>query len=663
VKAADNGFQKGASHYRFGLESYTNNLNCCGVIYSYSDTESLNPAPSKADKERAKRYKMIVKNLEKQYKKATVYWNSAPDGKKFVAIRISVQNNCFKYGVADETGQVILEPKYSQCWYCPSINKGVEKIPVEVSWKEKGQSDKHYVKKTMNLWHDEARGTFLATTGDKWEIISHTGSVLAESSEYDVTYYHGYLLFGAEETSREYWPGGIFTEQNDDKVALRIHARETYDPSAPSDAENKKYNPYHVYTTDGKLVVAGTGFLYIDDFDGGTNAFHYGTRDADRQYRSGVYFHGEQPRQIPPYFSSVKFDSERGKWMVRQQRLRDYEDYDPAKHNGINYFDEGERLFYVGGKKPENSHYLENGWEYDDAINFYTQVMQQGDVASRPWSIYYWIAALNNKLGAEMISNNLDVGYLEDLSQNMYDYANKHLDKTKSSLAVCVQTFPQLLALLDAYDKLDTQHLFSEDEVNLRKDLTRNVESSNKCQQRLDAALLTFDERVAKYEKKQAEIAEGARLLAEEQARREQAEAEERARLQQAQAQQQQQQQAANVNFSLQILNMFNQNLQAGMNSSTTRQNTTVNRNATSGGYNSTSSDSGTASSRTKKTVKKQVTCETCHGNKKCNICKGTGKSRATYKNGEHKPCDACNGTGHCYICDGKGYKIRYETE
>lgn len=643
AEAADNGFQKGAKHYRFGLESYTNNLFSCGVIYDYSATARLDDKQKKEYyNQLGKKYKTVIKSLEKKYKKSDVYVIQAPDGKDFMAIRIPVTQSCYKFGVADEMGQVILEPKYSQCWYCPSLRKETELFTVEVSWKEPEQKESSYVKKDMHLWHDEAQGTFVATEGDKWQIVSFTGTVLAETTEYDLTYYHGYLIFGPEETSREYWPGGIFTEQKGDKVAVRFVGRGEY--------ENK---PYHVFTTDGKEVVKGKGWVYIYDLMDGTNAFQYGTRDADNLYRCGVRFLGEQPKQIPPYFSSVKYDSGQGQWLVRPQRLRTFEAYNPQKHNGISYLDEGERLFYVGGKKPANAGHLDNTWFYDECIHYYSQILQKDELAAKPWALYYWVAALNEKLGAEMISNEIDISYLEDLSKEMYDYAQKNLEQMKVSVATCAQTYPQLLPLLDAYDKLDPQQMFADDEVTLRNNLTTRIKLAQQYQQRLEAALLTLDNRISAHKEHKAEIEEASRQMLLEQTQREQEETKELER----------QRQAVDANFGLQILNMFNQTLQMGMNSgTTTRQRNTFNRSANTGGGTYSSSSDGTTS-HTKRTVKKQITCDTCHGSKKCNICKGSGKSKATYKNGGNKPCDACNGSGNCYICDGQGYRIRYETE
>ena len=347
--------------------------------------------------------------------------------------------------------------------------------------------------------------------------------------------------------------------------------------------------------------------------------------------------------------------------MVKEQELRNAEPYDASKHTAIHYFDEGERMFYVGGKKPNGNNGLTAKWFYDDAINYYSQIVTQNDIVAKPWALFYLVKALNEKLGADMISNSIAVEYVENLSENMYNHEMKHMEETMTSMDVCAQTYPQLVALLDAYDKIDQGQISAESVEKLRKSLLQRVKSSQSYKERMNVALESFHERVTKYEEKQAEIAADAQELYEQQQREQEAE---QARLAQEAAERQQQQQQNNANMGLMILDMFNQNLQAGMNSNTASTRSRVISNANTGTTTSFYSDSSSDSSgHTKRTVKKKITCDTCHGNKKCTVCKGSGKSKATYKNGEHMQCDACSGSGECFICDGKGYKERYETE
>jgi hypothetical protein len=42
--------------------------------------------------------------------------------------------------------------------------------------------------------------------------------------------------------------------------------------------------------------------------------------------------------------------------------------------------------------------------------------------------------------------------------------------------------------------------------------------------------------------------------------------------------------------------------------------------------------------------------CSSCHGDKKCSVCKGTGNIEFL-----KKQCEICEGTGVCQACDGSG--------
>jgi len=640
-----NGVQPSSFHFR---GDFKGNNNSHGQIFYFKQPTDF--------KTRQKMCKDAIKKVEKLYKKAGIWAEETSDGRMILIIRVQTSEDSFKFGIADHQGQVILEPNYACCYYCPSISKGMEEIPTKPLWREKGQTDSHFADKTFSLWHDETPASILASDGEKFILFSMEGTKLAEIPDFwSMTYFHGYFLFGVSDND-------IASQQFEQTLAIRAQGGEQYKSGLP---EGQKYRPYQVTTSDGKPVARGEQSLYIYNNIQGTNAFQYYVRDDDGILRTGAAMWGEQKGNIPSYFTSLDYDDENGRWMVKEQKLRDAVPYDADKHTGIHYFDDGERMFYVGGKKPKDHKGLKDEWFYDDAISYYSKIVTQNDIVTKPWALYYFVEALNEKLGAEMISNENAVEYLEDLSKNMYNYEMKHLQETLSSLEVCSQTFPQLVTLLDAYDKIDNSHMFSEKETTLRNKLTQRVKSSQSYKERMNTALETFYDRVTKYEAEKVEIAAAAqelyeqqqRELAAEQARQEQEEAERR-------LQQQQQQQNANANLGLMILDLFNQNLQAGMNSNATTNRSRVNANPYAGSTTTTSASSSSDSfSPTKHTVKKQVTCDTCHGNKKCTICKGSGKSKATYSNGEHKQCDACSGSGQCFICDGKGYKIRYETE
>ena len=640
-----NGVQRSSFHFR---ADFKGNYSSHGEITYYQQPDDY--------KTRQKNNKQAIKKVEKIYKKADIWAQETSDHRIILVIRVPIGSDNYKFGIANDQGQVILEPNYACCYYCPSISKGMEEIPTKPLWREKGQTDSHFADKTFSLWHDETPASILASDGEKFIIFSMEGTKLAEIPDFwSMTYFHGYFLFGVSDNV-------IASQQFEQTLAIRAQGGEQYKSGLP---EGQKYRPYQVTTSDGKPVARGEQSLYIYNNIQGTNAFQYYVRDDDGILRTGAAMWGEQKGNIPSYFTSLDYDDENGRWMVKEQKLRDAVPYDADKHTGIHYFDEGERMFYIGGKKPSGHNGLTAEWFYDDAISYYSKIVTQNDIVTKPWALYYFVEALNEKLGAEMISNKLSVEYLEDLSKDMYNYEMKHLQETLSSLEVCSQTFPQLVTLLDAYDKIDNSHMFSEKETTLRNKLTQRVKSSQSYQERMNTALETFYDRVTKYEAEKAEIAAAAQELYEqqqselaaEQARQEQEEAERR-------LQQQQQQQNANANLGLMILDLFNQNLQAGMNSNATTNRSRVNANPYAGSTTTTSASSSSDSfSPTKHTVKKQVTCDTCHGNKKCTICKGSGKSKATYSNGEHKQCDACSGSGQCFICDGKGYKIRYETE
>lgn len=324
--------------------------------------------------------------------------------------------------------------------------------------------------------------------------------------------------------------------------------------------------------------------------------------DEGANIRNGCMLLTDPSVVVPAIFAEVTHKSD-GTWMVKRTSNSPAEVWQPNLTPDQIYRDEGERLY-------EN-------WKSEEVIQYYAS-----EGVGAPWAKFFTGASLcrlaNIKLaGISNFRNQVNIG------QTAIDIPQIDFQTTYNQLNMGIN-------LLQLYKETDTFYAAKADEIIADTRETMDKLEQGHYQQELSSLINQLEQNKA--------------------------EAYNRYVVQQQQQQQQLQQAAAFMNT---LLN----NIQSGMNKSSNLQRSNVRHSNTTSIGISNSSNTEESSSSAKKVVEKHNTCSTCHGNKKCSVCKGSGKSKATYRDGSPKQCDACSGSGECFICDGKGYKVRYEYE
>lgn len=306
----------------------------------------------------------------------------------------------------------------------------------------------------------------------------------------------------------------------------------------------------------------------------------------------------KRPDVIVPCIYEQVTEKGDGKWVVKLNRTSKEEIWNPAGYKTMTYRDEGEKFF--------------DQFQYQKVIDYYAN---EGVGAS--WAKFFSGTSLVRMANSS----------LKKLSDFATDVRIGYYD-TKIPTADFQLIYNQLYIgrnLLEIYQKQDSEF----DSL-----ATISIKDCSELMEKLEEGVpqREYSESCSKLQELQAEAY--ARQQEELRAR----------------------QQAA-TQFAA-TMNTLMSNIQSGINRSQTPYRKTTN---SSKNTLSRATSDNTNSSAHKQVVKKQITCNSCNGDKKCSVCHGSGKSKASL-NGK-QTCDACSGSGKCFICDGKGYKIRYEAE
>lgn len=331
----------------------------------------------------------------------------------------------------------------------------------------------------------------------------------------------------------------------------------------------------------------------------------FGTRCNTAKWVDNILKHGgmnlRQPGVVVPCVYEDVSQNADGQWMVKLNRTSKPELWNPGAPATLTYRDEGEKLY--------------DQFRYDDVVKYYTTVG-----VGAPWAKFFTASSLYHQ-ASYMLSK------VNDFHSNVVTYKEANAEVPVLDFQQVYNQLDLAASLFELYMQMDSE--FKEETAQELKWCRNNMKdlAEGGPQSKYNEAVNTQ-----------------AQLRAESLARQ-QAEQRERA--------------AAAQQFANTMSTLLN-NIQAGMNTSSVSAGVGTGRNVSS---NAAATSSGQAERQYKKSVKKQVTCQTCRGNKKCSVCKGSGKSKARYNNGELKMCDACNGSGECFICDGKGYKETWVAE
>ncbi len=330
----------------------------------------------------------------------------------------------------------------------------------------------------------------------------------------------------------------------------------------------------------------------------------FGTDCNTSKWVDNILKHGglnlKQPDVVVPCVYEEVSQNAEGKWLVKLNKTSKQEVWTSASPTTLTYRDDGEKYF--------------DQFQYDDVISFYAN-----EGVGAPWAKFFTGTSLYRK------ANDL----LNSVHKFNFDVVGGKDMNVEVPVIDFQQVYNQLCFaknLLELYIQMDSEFVsLAANDIKWSQDWIEKLEAGS-VQNEYNEALNTLQQLKAE-------------SFAQQQARQREYE--------------QAMQQFTNT------MNALMNNIQSGMN--TSRHTTGSMTRQSASGVSGVSG--GQTEKQYKKSVKKQVTCSTCGGNKKCTVCRGTGKSKATYSNGEHKSCDACSGSGKCFICDGKGYKEHWEAE
>lgn len=304
-----------------------------------------------------------------------------------------------------------------------------------------------------------------------------------------------------------------------------------------------------------------------------------------------------QPDVIVPCIYQEVSQGQDGKWIVKKNENSKKEVWNPASPKTMTYRDEGEKLF--------------DQFQFQKVIDFYAN-----EGVGAPWAKFFSGTSL-----LKMASFTL-----RSLDRFAFD-----VNSGKSDIEIPAADFQLIYNQLDNGKNLLEVYKMQDSEFD--SIATNGIKDCSELMAKLEKGIpqKQYSDACSKLQQLQA----------------------------QAYARQQEQLRArrqAAAQFAATMNNLMT-NIQSGMNSNRTIRKSSASSTVQSGA----ASESNGASVKQKEVVKKQVTCSTCNGDKKCSICHGSGKSKG--KLNGNQTCDACSGSGKCFICDGKGYKIRYVAE
>lgn len=262
-----------------------------------------------------------------------------------------IENKDKRLGVVDDRGWLIVPMEYDMIVYLPPVEEGCSKIRC-TDIQGNSLPGKFY-----EIYHAKAGGSFFASTfrgGDFYDLSANKVSSTKQNSidvmpGYAVTY-SSYPPKSGEATSlySEYTKRAFFSRSGTPEYSQGL------------------------YSCNGKPIVANFTYLSFHDKE----SFMY-KKAVDGVEKEG-YYHLTNPQlNIPCIFNGIVFQG--GKILVQKNANDILEPYNAEMNNqGINYRDEGERLF--------------NQRKWDDVISYY-----QANGIDAPWATYISAAALFEK--------------------------------------------------------------------------------------------------------------------------------------------------------------------------------------------------------------------------------------------------------------------------
>lgn len=395
-----------------------------------------------------KSHKDLMKSLKKQYGYKDVSVKVEEDGFWYFLLTKKDGGQLY-YGVADQSGKVIIPTYHDQIFYFPAMEAGMGKIPC---YNEAGNFVEY-----MDIHYDKSDAVFLAKH-DKASLYSSDGKLLRNFDSSLISYLPGYFVVGIEKQMT-----GVY-------LAWEANG---YKYISKGLTINKQRN-LSLYTFAGKELINSAKKISFNN-EGSCVYEKY----VDNTQKEGGFLQKDHSQQIPCLFYRIRYyDNE---WYIQRNSNSQEEIFDVNKNYSINYRDKGEEYFE---KK-----------QYDDTIEFYAN---KG--ISAPWAKFFTATALYRKSFTHTV---LAKSLSEDIENNNLDSYTYIANSKKSfDLDLAAQQLSSCIDLIDRYLKEDSTYLNQAKSIRAQANIS--LEKIPALKQRYEKALALLKQR--KEEQRLAEI-------------------------------------------------------------------------------------------------------------------------------------------------------------
>lgn len=396
-----------------------------------------------------KSHKDLIKSLKKQYGLKDVSVKVEEDGFWYFLLTKKDGGQLY-YGVADQSGKVIIPTYHDQIFYFPAMEAGTGKIPC---YNEAGNFVEY-----MDIHYDKSDAVFLAKH-DKASLYSSDGKLLRNFDSSLISYLPGYFVVGIEKQM-----AGVY-------LAWEANG---YKYISKDLTINKQRHNLSLFTFAGKELINSAKKISFEN-----NGSCIYTKHIDGNDKKGGFLQTNHSLQVPCLFYNTSYNETFKKWYIQRNSQDDNETFNPSTNYLVNYRDKGEEYFEKR--------------MYDSVIRFYAN-----EGISAPWAKFFTATALYHQSLAHTSLAKMTSEYIEKNETELISiYSKKAFDLNLAE--------SQLLSsadLLDTYMKEDATYL--DKAKSTKTQIKLSLEEIPALKQRYEKALVLLKQR--KEEQRLAEI-------------------------------------------------------------------------------------------------------------------------------------------------------------
>lgn len=396
-----------------------------------------------------KSHKDLMKSLKKQLGLKDVSVKVEKDGFWYFLLSRK-DGGQLVYGVANQSGKIIIPVFQNQIFYFPAMEAGTGKIPC---YNEAGNFVEY-----MDIHYDKSDAVFLAKH-DKATLYSSDGKLLRNFDSSLISYLPGYFVVGIEEQM-----AGVY-------LAWEANG---YKYISKDLTINKQRHNLSLFTFAGKELINSAKKISFEN-----NGSCIYTKHIDGNDKKGGFLQTNHSLQVPCLFYNTSYNETFKKWYIQRNSQDDNETFNPSTNYLVNYRDKGEEYFEKR--------------MYDSVIRFYAN-----EGISAPWAKFFTATALYHQSLAHTSLAKMTSEYIEKNETELISiYSKKAFDLNLAE--------SQLLSsadLLDTYMKEDATYL--DKAKSTKTQIKLSLEEIPALKQRYEKALVLLKQR--KEEQRLAEI-------------------------------------------------------------------------------------------------------------------------------------------------------------